>query len=189
MSDWRNFQNSNIKLNDCCSKNEHTYVICNFFFKSQNGRRRPFWITKNHFRSHSSSFQINTQLYFAWHFFTKWPPAAILDHRKSLLIAFLTILDQYATFNFFEILSQNGRWQPFWMTKNHFRSHFSPFQINTQLFFFFEFFLQNGQRRPFWMTKNHFRSHFSPFQINMHLFLFLKFWIPMFAKIDRDPPL
>ena len=29
---------------------------------------------------------------------------------------------------------------PFWMTKNEFRSHFSPFQINTQLYYFFDFF-------------------------------------------------
>ena len=29
-----------------------------------------------------------------------------------------------------------GLWRPFWMTENHFRLHFSPFQINTQLFFF-----------------------------------------------------
>ena len=54
---------------------------------------------------------------------------------------------------------------PFWMTENHFRSHFSPFQINMQRFFFFS---QNG-----WMTKNHFWMYFSPFQINTQLF----FWI------------
>ena len=41
-------------------------------------------------------------------FFSKWPPAAILEIPFG----------------------------PFWMTENHFRSHFSPFQINTQLFFF-----------------------------------------------------
>ena len=29
---------------------------------------------------------------------------------------------------------------PFWMTENQFRSHFSPFQINTQLLFFLTFF-------------------------------------------------
>ena len=58
---------------------------------------------------------------------------------------------------------------PFWMTENEFRSHFSPFQINTQ---FFLFFSQNGCRRPFWMTENHFRSHFSPFQINTQLWFF-----------------
>ena len=55
------------------------------------------------------------------------------------------------------------------MTENHFWSHFSPFQINTQLFFFI-FFSQNGCQRPFWMTENHFRMHFSPFQINTQLF-------------------
>ena len=38
-------------------------------------------------------------------------------------------------FNCFGFFSQNGcRW-PFWMTENHFWSNFSPFQINTQLFF------------------------------------------------------
>ena len=45
--------------------------------------------------------------------FQKWPPAAILEVR----------------------------FRPFWMTENHFRSHFPKFQINTQLFFliFFSF--------------------------------------------------
>ena len=67
---------------------------------------------------------------------TKWPSAAILDDRKSLSIAFLAILEQYATFNFSDFFSQNGCRRPFWMTKNHFRSHFSSFQINTQLYFY-----------------------------------------------------
>ena len=103
--------------------------------------------------------------------FKKWPPVAILDVQKSLCIAFLTISDQYH--NFYEFILQNGcRW-PFWMSENHFRSHFWPFQINTKLLFFL--FLQNGQRRPFWMSEIHFRSHFWPFQINTQLFFFLKF--------------
>ena len=83
-------------------------------------------MTENHFRSHFSAFQINTQLFLnsfvkmaaGAHFgssiwvilddrksrncyiliFTKWLPAAILDDRKSLSIAFLSISDQYATF-------------------------------------------------------------------------------------------
>ena len=55
-------------------------------------------MTENHFRSHFSPFQINTQLLI---FFTKWLLAAILDDRKSLLIAFLAISDQYATFFIF----------------------------------------------------------------------------------------
>ena len=70
-------------------------------------------------------------------FFTKWLPVAILDDRKSLSTAFLAISDQYATFDFF---SQNGCRRPFRMTENHFRSHFSPFQINTQLFVYILFF-------------------------------------------------
>ena len=65
---------------------------------SQIGRRRPFWMTENHFRSHFSPFQINTQLLLFLNFVSKWPPAAILDDRKSLSLAFLAISDQYATF-------------------------------------------------------------------------------------------
>ena len=114
--------------------------------------------------------------------FTKLPLAAILDDRKSLSITFLSISDQCATFIFFEFFSQNGCQWPFWMTENHFQSHFSPFQINTQFFFhkmatgghfglskitfdyishhirsihnfFFKlFFFQNGRRRPFWKS-------------------------------------
>ena len=117
-------------------------------------------MTENEFRSHFSPFQSNTQLWFF--FLTKWLPAAILVDQKSLSIAFLAISD--SIHNFFS--SQNGCRRPFWMTENHFRSHFSPFQINTQLFFL----SQNGCRRPFWMTENHFQSHFSPFQINTQLF-------------------
>ena len=89
----------------------------NLDFFLQNGHRRPFWMTKNHFQSHFSPFQINTQLLF-FEFFFKMaagrhfgsPFWAILDDRKSLSIAFLTISDQYATFIFF---FQNGRQRPF----------------------------------------------------------------------------
>ena len=70
--------------------------IRNFDFFSQNGCRRPFWMT-DHISIH---FQINTQFLFFFIFFTKWLPAAILDDRKSLSIAFLTISNQYATFIF-----------------------------------------------------------------------------------------
>ena len=92
--------------------------------------------------------------------FAKWPPAAILDDQKSLSIAFLAISDQYATF-FFGLFFK--KWPPaailevpfgtFWMTENHFRSHFSPFQINTQLFFCDFFFKMAAGRHfgsPFW---------------------------------------
>ena len=46
---------------------------------------------------------------------------------KSLSIAFLAISDQYATFIF---LVNFFTKRPFWMTENHFRSHFSLFQID-----------------------------------------------------------
>ena len=50
---------------------------------SQNGHRRLFWITENHFQSLSnfSPFQINTQVLF----FLLHKMAAILDDWKSLL--------------------------------------------------------------------------------------------------------
>ena len=96
--------------------------------------------------------------------------------------------------NFF-FLSQNGCRRSFWMTKNHFRSHFMPFQINTQLSFFSS---QNGCRRPFWMTEKHFRSLFSPFQINTQLYVLKVFFkmaagglfvSPICAKNNRVLPL
>ena len=86
------------------------------FYKMAGGGH--FRLPQNHFWSHFSPFQINTQLFFFWMtlsiaflaisdqyatfilffiLFTKWPPVAILDDRKSLLIAFLAISDQYAT--------------------------------------------------------------------------------------------
>ena len=82
-------------------------------------------------------------------------------------------------FLFCEVFLQNGCQRPFWMSENHFRSHFWPFQINTQLFL--NFFLQNGCRRPFWMSKNHFGSHFWLFWINTDFFFFYNFtkWLPV----------
>ena len=110
----------------------HFRSILNFLFSSQNGCRRPFCMTENHFWSHFSPFQINTQFFFSQnvcrgHF--RWPKIAfewisryfrsirnffflfffqmaagghfgspiwaILDDRKSLSIAFLAISDQY----------------------------------------------------------------------------------------------
>ena len=78
----------------------------------------------------------------------KMAAPAILDDQKSLSIAFLAISDQYATFIFLSFFSKwppaailEVPFGPFWMTENHFRSHFSPFQINKQLFFLNFFFL------------------------------------------------
>ena len=62
-------------------------------------------MTENHSISHFAPFQINTQLLFVS---TKWLPAAILDDRKSLSIAFLAISDQYETLIFFHKMAAGG---------------------------------------------------------------------------------
>ena len=107
----------------------HFRSISNFYlfwFRSQNGCRRPFWMTENHLWSHFSPFQINTHIfYFAAGGHFGWPKITfdrISRHFRSIR-------------NFFLFCSQNGCRGPFWMTQNNFRSHFSPFQINTQLLF------------------------------------------------------
>ena len=46
--------------------------------------------------------------------------------------------------------------RPFWMSENHFGSHFCPFQFD----------------RPFWMSEIHFRWDFWPFQIHTEHYLF-----------------
>ena len=68
------------------------------------------------------------------------------------------------------------------MTENHFRSDFSTFQINTQLFFIHFLFskwppaaILEVRFGLFWMTKNHFQSLFSLFQINTQRKPFWKF--------------
>ena len=119
----------------------------------------PKWLTAAILddQSQFSPFQINTQFFIL---FTKWLPATILDDRKSLSIAFLVISDQYTTFIFFHkwlpaailddwkslsiaFLAISDQYatlfffRPFWMTENNFWSYFSPFLINTQLWFLF----------------------------------------------------
>ena len=82
-----------------------------------------------------------------------------------------TICAIFTLYSSIETAILEVRFGPYWMTENHFRSHFSPLQMNTQLFFL-KFVSQNGCWQPFWMTENHFRSHFSPFQINTQLWFF-----------------
>ena len=95
---------------DCISRHLYQYATSNFFeFCSQNGRRQPFWMTENHFRSHFSPFQINTQLLF-WIFFTKWQPAAILDDRKN---TFYRISRHFRSMrNFIFIFIFFAKWPP-----------------------------------------------------------------------------
>ena len=72
-----------------------------FLIVLPNGCGRPFWMSEIHFRWHFWPFQINTKLCLM--VFTRWPTAPILDIRNSLSIAFLAILDRYATLFFLEI--------------------------------------------------------------------------------------
>ena len=104
----------------------------------------PFWMTENHFRSHFSPFQINTQLFFlhkmapGGHF--RWPKITfdrISRHFRSIRnFFFFHKIAAGAHFGWAKITFDRileVRFGPFWMTKDHFRSHFSPFQINTPL--------------------------------------------------------
>ena len=63
-------------------------------------------MSENHFRSHFSPFQIDTQLNFIFYFLTKWLPSAILDVRKSLSISFLSISHRYTNFIFLKFLTK-----------------------------------------------------------------------------------
>ena len=89
---------------------------------AKNGRAGHFGLPKFTFDRISRHFR-SIRNFFFLNLFSKWQPAAILE------VPF----------------------EPFWMTENHFRSHFSPFQINTQLFFFLIYF-QNGRRPPCWKS-------------------------------------
>ena len=108
-------------------------------------------------------------------FFKKWPPVAILDVQKSLCFAFHTISDQYHNFYFCEVFLQNGCLRPFWMSENHFRSHFCPFQINTQLFkkLFYKMAAVGHFGCPK-LTLNHISGYFRSIPIFLLFFIFYK---------------
>ena len=99
----------------------HKSVEFNCDIFSQNSCRWPFWMTENDFRI-SRHFRPICDFYFVWIFFTKWPPAGILDDRKSLSIAFLAISDHMesvrghwkATAN----VAENGEWLGEWWKAN-----------------------------------------------------------------------
>ena len=116
-----------------------TFIFLNFV--SQNGCRRPFWMTENNFRSYFSPFQINTQ--FCFHKMAAQPFWMMLHHFSPFQINTQFFFQIFFPNFFF----QNGRRRPFWksdldhfhfwMTENHFLSHFSPSHINTQSFLIF----------------------------------------------------
>ena len=150
-----------------------------YFFSSQNGCLRPFWLTENQFRSHFSSFQINTQFFSSqngscrpfWmtenHFRSHFSPFQIntqLFFNKMAAgghfgwpkITFDRISRHFRSIRNF--CFQNGRRWPFWKSNlNHFGWPKITFDRISRHFrsihnFFFWFFFQNGHRRPFWQS-------------------------------------
>ena len=120
----------------------------------------------------SSYRQCHIRLTCIWPVQRKLPPPSPLG-MNSLSITFLAISDQYADLFFFFFFPQNGHRSPFWMTEDHFRSHFSPFVINTQLFFKNMFtkwppaaILDDQKSRSIAFL-------FSPFQITMQFLFFV----------------
>ena len=150
----------------------HFISIC---FFSQNGCRRPFWITENHFRSHFSPFQIHTQL---WFFFTKWLLAAILDNRKSLFDCISRHFRSIHNFYWFFFT----KWLPAAILVDRKSLSMAFLAISDQCTTFY-FFSQNGCRRTFWMTENHFHPISRHFR-SIHNFFCSK-WLPAAILVDR----
>ena len=105
-----------------------TFLFLNFVIKMAGGGHfgSPIWAILDDRKSLLIAFLAISDQH-ATFFFTKWLPAAILDDRKSFR--------SKHNFSFFWFIFQNSRRRPIWMTENHFWLHYSPFQINMQLFF------------------------------------------------------
>ena len=99
--------------------------------------------------------------------FTKWLPAAILDDRKSLSIAFLANSDQY-TFFFFKmatsghfgspICAKNNRVLPLCVINGRYEVDLWIYDTVRDVTSFLSIFIQNGHQRPFCFSdwcKNH----------------------------------
>ena len=83
-------------------------------------------MTENHFRSHFSPFQINTQLFI---FFSKWPPAAILDPtsigtdlysrsvaRSNMKLIGAFLMKLWSAQAFSSYFHKMAVWRPFWFS-------------------------------------------------------------------------
>ena len=117
-------------------------IISIFVNVLQNGCWRPFWMLKIHFQWHFWPFQINTKLFLK--LFYKMATGA---HFGCPRLTFDHISGHFRlirNFIYFLNFLQNGCRRPFWMSENHFRSHFWPFQINTKLFFEFFYKMASG---------------------------------------------
>ena len=89
--------------------------------------------------------------------------------------------------NFF--FSQNGCQRPFWMTENHFWSHFWPFQINTKLWFFFHKMAAGGHFGWPKIAFDHISRHFRAIRNFFSTFVFKMaaggpFGSPIWAILD-----
>ena len=86
---------------------------------------------------HFLLFQINTTIFLFVNFFTKWLPAAILDVRNSLSMAFLAISDQCETLICLELFNKMAAVGHFGCPKfifDHISGHFRS--IRNFIYFF-----------------------------------------------------
>ena len=113
----------------------HNLYFCEFVL--QNGCRRSFWMSETHFWWHFWPFKINTKLFFF--LFYKMAAGAHFGCPKFTFDRISGHFRSIRNFNFFWNFLQNGCRRPFWMSENHFWSHFWPFQINMKLFILFFF--------------------------------------------------
>ena len=99
-------------------------------------------------------------------------PKFTLDHISGHL-------DQYRFFYFVEIFYKMAAGGHFWMSENHFRSHFWSFQIYTQLYFFWKFLTKClpsailDVRNSLWIT---FLAILDQYRF---VFKFLTKWLPV----------
>ena len=82
-------------------------------------------------------------------------PPPLLDDRKWIVIAFLAIPDQYATFTFLNLFI---KWLPAAILDDRKSLSIAFLGLSDQ--YATLFFSQNGCHRPFWMTENQYWSHF-----------------------------
>ena len=106
------------------------------------------------------------------HFFTKWPPAAILDDRKSLSIAFLARSIRNFFFLFFFKM----------VGSSHFGSRFLPKWIGTYLYSR-SVARSNMKLIGAFLMKLWSASYFHKMAVGGH------FGFPIFSKIERVLPL
>ena len=132
----------NFLQNGCCRQILDVWNSLSIAILAISDRNRIFF-SGGHFGCPKITFDcISAHFWSIGHFVCpKFTFDGISDHFRSIRILIIF-------FNFW----QNGRWWPFWISENHLRSHFWPFQIDTKLLFFLIFW-QNGCRRPFWMGR------------------------------------